>query len=160
MIHQEHIINLGQFVFDDNNQQRKSWACLGQSCSRSLFVFLSQLFVVLLIIFSCFWKIHISKTCDENIVWVGICVVQQDAFYRHQDYEKVTSYKKNRAFISLVGPSETGKLQLFYNWFTNGTFQPKFEKFTFCTNILRHFMMLCKKRLKISSLFKVKFLNI
>ena len=38
---------------------------------------------------------------------------------------------KNRIFISLVGPSETGKSQLIYNWLKIGTFQPKFDK-TFC----------------------------
>ena len=37
-------------------------------------------------------------------------------------------YTKNRVFISLVGPSETGKSQLIYNWLKNGTFQPKFDK--------------------------------
>ena len=58
-------INLGEIVFDDNNQERKSWACLGQTCSRSLIVFLSQLFVSLLIIFGCFWRIHLSETRDE-----------------------------------------------------------------------------------------------
>ena len=35
---------------------------------------------------------------------------------------------KYRAFISLVGPSETGKSQLIYNWLKIGTFQPKFDK--------------------------------
>ena len=35
---------------------------------------------------------------------------------------------KNRVFISLVGPSETGKSQLIYNWLKIGTFQPKFDK--------------------------------
>ena len=72
MTDQEDNINLGKIVFDDNNQERKSWACLGQTCSRSLIVFLSQLFVILLIIFGCFWRIHLSKTCDESTVWVGI----------------------------------------------------------------------------------------
>ena len=72
MTDQEDIINLGKIVFDDNNQEKKSWACLGQTCSRSLIVFLSQLFVILLIIFGCFWRIHLSKTCDESTVWVGI----------------------------------------------------------------------------------------
>ena len=38
---------------------------------------------------------------------------------------------KNRIFISLVGPSETGKSQLIYNWLKNGTFQPKFDKIYF-----------------------------
>ena len=38
---------------------------------------------------------------------------------------------KNRVFISLVGPSETGKLQLIYNWLKSGTIQPKFDKIYF-----------------------------
>ena len=38
---------------------------------------------------------------------------------------------KNRVFDSLVGPSETGKLQLLYNWLKIGTFQPKFDKIYF-----------------------------
>ena len=35
-------------------------------------LFLSQLFVNLLIIFGCFWRIHLSKFCDQSTVWVGI----------------------------------------------------------------------------------------
>ena len=31
----------------------------------------------------------------------------------------------------MVGPSETGKLQLIYNWLKIGTFQPKFDKIYF-----------------------------
>ena len=38
-------INLGKVFCDNSNQERKSWACSGQNCSRSLIVFLSQLFV-------------------------------------------------------------------------------------------------------------------
>ena len=38
---------------------------------------------------------------------------------------------KSRVFISLVGPSETGKPQLIYNWLKNGKFQPKFDKIFF-----------------------------
>ena len=38
---------------------------------------------------------------------------------------------KNRVFISLVGPSETGKSQLIYNWLKIGTFQPTFDKIYF-----------------------------
>ena len=72
MTDQEDNINPGKVVFDDNIQEKKSWSCLGQTRSRSLIVFLSQLFVILLIIFVCFWRIHLSKTCDESIVWVAI----------------------------------------------------------------------------------------
>ena len=31
----------------------------------------------------------------------------------------------------MVGPSESGKTQLIYEWLTNGTFQPKFDKIYF-----------------------------
>ena len=72
MTDQQDNINLGKIVFDDNNQEGKSWACLGQTCSRSLIVCLSQLFVIFLIIFGCFWIIHLSKTCDESTVCVGV----------------------------------------------------------------------------------------
>ena len=41
MTDQEDNINLGKIDFDDNYQERKSLACLGQTCSRSLIVFLS-----------------------------------------------------------------------------------------------------------------------
>ena len=65
-------VNLDKNVFDDNNQETKTWSCLAQTCSGSLIVFLSQLFVILLIIFGCFWRTHFSKTCDELTVWFGI----------------------------------------------------------------------------------------
>ena len=35
---------------------------------------------------------------------------------------------KNRVFLSLVGPSERGKLQPIHNWLKYGTFQHKFDK--------------------------------
>ena len=38
---------------------------------------------------------------------------------------------KNGVFFSLVGPSETGKSQLIYNWLKIGTFQPKLDKIYF-----------------------------
>ena len=47
---------------------------------------------------------------------------------------------KNRVFISLVGPSETGKTQLIYNWLKIGTFQPKFDKIYF---FYQHLQPLC-----------------
>ena len=53
MTDHEDNINLNKIEFDDNNQKRLWWACLGNTCSRSLLVFLSQLFVILLNIFGC-----------------------------------------------------------------------------------------------------------
>ena len=152
MTDQEDNINLSRIVFDGNNQERKSWACLGQTCSRSLIVFLSQLFVILLIIICCFWKIHLSKLVTNQLFGLEFCAVRQDTFSPHQDYEKVIFSTKNRDFVSLVGTSEIGKSQLVYNWLKLGTFQLKFDRFYFFINILNLFTMLCKRKLKISSL--------
>ena len=69
--HTDHI-NLDKIVFDDQNVERLLWSCLGQTCSRSLILFLSQFFVKLLIVCGCFRPIHMAKTCDESTVWVGI----------------------------------------------------------------------------------------
>ena len=41
------------------------------------------------------------------------------------------SSTKNRVFISLIGPSETRKMQLIYNWLKIGTFPPMFVKIYF-----------------------------
>ena len=59
---------------------------------------------------------------------------------------------ENRVFISMVGPSETGKQKLIYIWLKIGTFQPKFEKICFFINVPNLFTMLCQKKLRISSL--------
>ena len=40
---------------------------------------------------------------------------------------EVFSYKE-RVFISLVGPSGSGKLPLIFNWLQTGEFQPKFDQ--------------------------------
>ena len=58
--HTDNGLNLGKFVFDDNNQERQSWKCFGQTCNRSLVVFLSQFFVILLILE------------EETTVWIAI----------------------------------------------------------------------------------------
>ena len=70
MTGQKDNVSKGKIVFDDKNQEKKPWACSGQTCSRPLTVFLSQRFVLLLNIFACFWRMHLSKTFDEYTVWV------------------------------------------------------------------------------------------
>ena len=37
-------VNLGNFVFDEENHERKSWKLFGRTCNRSLLVFLCQFF--------------------------------------------------------------------------------------------------------------------
>ena len=68
MTDQEDNINLGKIVFDDNNQERKSRACLGQTCSKIADCVSVPTFCHLWLLLG----IPLSKTCDESIVWVGI----------------------------------------------------------------------------------------
>ena len=69
--HTDNGLNLGNFVFDDN-QERQSWKCFGQTCNRSLVVFLSQFFVILLILACCIVRITLTETCEETTVWIAI----------------------------------------------------------------------------------------
>ena len=70
--HTDKGLQLGNFVFDDNNQERQSWKCFGQTCNRSLVVFLSQFFVILLILACWILRIILAETCEETTVWIAI----------------------------------------------------------------------------------------
>ena len=70
--HTDNGLNLGNFVVDDNNQERQSWKCFGQTCNRSLVFFLSQFFVILLILACCIVRITLAETCEETTVWIAI----------------------------------------------------------------------------------------
>ena len=50
-------------------------------------------------------------------------------------------------FISLVGPYETGKLQLIYNLLKSGTFQPRLDKVLFNQNS-QHFYDVMQKEIE------------
>ena len=64
---------------------------------------------------------------------------------------------KEQVFISLVGPSGSGKSHLIFEWLKIGTFQPKFDKTFFFINIINLFMDKCKE--KTLSLSKESTLN-
>ena len=55
---------------------------------------------------------------------------------------------KNRVFISLAGPSETGKSQLIYNWLKIGTFQPKIDTVYFFYQLSQPFYDVMQKEIK------------
>ena len=55
------------------------------------------------------------------------CRVQLDIFYLLLNYEKNNFYKRT-CFISLVGPSESGKSHLIHDCLVFGIFQPEFDK--------------------------------
>ena len=65
-------LNLGNFVFDEENHERKSWKFFGRTCNRSLLVFMCQFFVINLILACAIVRIMLSTTCEETTVWVAI----------------------------------------------------------------------------------------
>ena len=101
MTDQEDNINLGELVFEVNNQERKSWTCLGQTCSRSLIMFLYQLFVISLIIFGlvAFGEFTFQKFVTNQLFALEFCAVRQDTFYPHQNYKQVNFYKKSNLYF-------------------------------------------------------------
>ena len=48
--HTDNGLNLGNFVFDDNNQEQQSWKCFGQTCNRSPVIFFVPIFCYFVII--------------------------------------------------------------------------------------------------------------
>ena len=88
MTDQEDNINLGKNVFDDRNPEKKSRACWGQTCSRFLIVFVPDLKLCCLSLVA-FGKLIIQKlVMNPRFVW-KFCVMQQDTFYTHRNYEQV-----------------------------------------------------------------------
>ena len=67
---------------------------------------------------------------------------------------------KNRIYISLFGPSVSGKTYLIHAWLKFGTFQTKFDNICFSINTRNHSMMSCKKKLIILSLLNVYTLSL
>ena len=54
---------------------------------------------------------------------------------------------KEQIFISLVGPSGSGKSHLIFDWLKIGTFQPAFDKIFFIfINIINLFIVKCKEK--------------
>ena len=52
-------LNLGNFVFDEENHEQKSWMFFGRTCNRSLLVFMCQFFVIVLILACAIVRINV-----------------------------------------------------------------------------------------------------
>ena len=99
MTDQKNNINLGQIVLANNNQERKSLACLGQTCSRSLILFMSQLFVICWSSLVAFGELNFQKLVTNQLFELEFCALRLDTFYPHQDYEQGKFYKKIESFF-------------------------------------------------------------
>ena len=119
MTDQKDKIYLSIIVFDENNQKKKSWSCLRQTCSISLmlispnFFWFCWLSLIALGEFT-FWKLVKNQLFGQKFF-----VVQLTTFYNHQVYEQLIFQKKSHLYI--VGRPMREKLvaiclQLAQNW--------------------------------------------
>ena len=138
-------INWDKVVYDDQNVERRYWSCLGQTCFRSLIVFLSQIFVILLIVCGWCWRISLTETCDESTVWVGI--VCKAAGYILPSPKFWTSlFLQKTAFLFLwLDRAILAKRTWYISGWKLEHFHPKLTLFIFSINNLNHSMMSCKK---------------
>ena len=67
----------------------------------------SQLFVILLIIFGCFWKIHLSKTGEESTVDIGRLCSAAGYLLPSLRLRRNKLVEEGCGCVSLVGLSET-----------------------------------------------------
>ena len=81
MTDQEDNIILGEIVFDDNNQERKSWNCSRQTCSRSLIVFFPNFLIFCWSSLDAFGEFTSQKLETNRLFELEICAVRQDIFY-------------------------------------------------------------------------------
>ena len=131
MIDQEIIVNLDTIVCDNNNREMivDLFETITFHIFDSYYVPTFCQFVDCLCLlsekssFKNLWRINCS---DENFVQ---CSGVHFTITKIMDMLFST---KNRVFKTFVGPSETTKSQLIYNWFKNGIFQPQFGKNYFC----------------------------
>lgn len=67
-------LGIEQIVFDQNNQERRSWKfCNSVTLPRSEVVFFSQIFIILLLIALCSTKLcFFDLSCEESTIWISL----------------------------------------------------------------------------------------
>ena len=65
-------VPIGNLVFDENNEERRSWRFCNYTLSRSFAVFLSQVLVALFMVIFSSLNIYLSKRCEDSTIWIAI----------------------------------------------------------------------------------------
>lgn len=64
---------LDNFVYDKNKKERAPWKFCCTTIPRSEVVFFVQVFVILILLLFCVYKLGCGKlSCEENAVWVSL----------------------------------------------------------------------------------------
>ena len=118
-----------EFVFDENNTERKPRTLCGKPISRSEIVLFSQLLVILILYFQTFCIIFKQERQAGLDCIAGQCTgiysIQSDT-----EMNKVIP-TDNHVFMSLVGPSGSAKTTLLYKLLTLPVFQPRYQSVIF-----------------------------
>ena len=62
-----------QFMYDENNIERRSWKFCNFTLPRSEVIFFTQVFIVLIIILTSIVKISLYEiTCEEMQIWIAL----------------------------------------------------------------------------------------
>ena len=64
--------NINNILFDQDNNERKSWVFFGQRVARSQVVFLVQVLILFIVIVTSVAKLWVSENCEEVTVWVSL----------------------------------------------------------------------------------------
>ena len=115
MTDQEDNINLGKIVFHDNVKRGNLGPVWDKPVPDRRLCFCLNFLSFCWSSLDAFGEFTFYKLVTNQLFGLEFCALRQDTFYFHQYYEQI-NFHKNRVFISLVGPSETGKLQFIYNW--------------------------------------------
>ena len=113
MTDHEDTINLSETVFDDNNQERKSLSCSGQTYSKSLIAILIPLLSICWIFQFAFGELIFKKLEIHQLFGCIFCVVQHGIIYPQQDYEQVSFYRKLSLDV-LVRSVRDKKIKVFF----------------------------------------------
>ena len=84
--------SLGEFIFDEENHERKLWKYFGRTCNRSLLIFMCQLLVIVLILACEIARKLLSTTCEKSRGWVAVLSSTVDYNLLSPDYEKNNFY--------------------------------------------------------------------
>ena len=123
---------LGKIFYDEKNQARKSWSYLDKPVPDRWLCFCPGFLSFCWSSLVVFGEFTFQKLQTNQQFWLGWIFLKCGRI--HFIFTKLTNMlisRKNRVFISLSGPSETGKSEFIYNWLRIGTFQPKFDKIYF-----------------------------
>ena len=121
-------VKLGNFVFDEKNQEQKPWKLFGRTCNSSFLVFLCQFFVTVLLLACAIVRIMLFTTCEETTVWVAFLTSTVVFFSTFSQAMNKLLSTKERLFISLIGPIGSEKSLLIFDWLKFGTVKPAFDK--------------------------------